>query len=1025
MTTNGLSRALTGFANAVPGVLLVFLSGIGAASGEITLRSAETKAASNIGVTSVTLNGYAQSPSKENVTIRFDFGTSMSYGKTISANWISPTTGVGSISGKIAADVTTLQCNTTYHFRAKISNDTVTWSHGANSTFSTPSCYVSYRFDDAALTDGSIFARTLTANGNNGAVPLFSTQSPARGNAVSGTCGYRSFNRANQTYLSLPETFPNLGAQTHAFTISAWIRTTDNTQKQRIFVDDVNKTGGYGLSLGDAGPGQLRFYSRKTGNQYGFTLDTTNVIENNQWYFVAATIPVTQKSIYVFDSTGRLLAKAASVITNEAFASDSGLSSIGGEASPSSNTGTAITIENTGFSGDIDEVTVYGSALDETELQTAMAINRRCADITSHSTLVAVPTTVAADGASTSTLSVTLKSASGTSLTGKTVALSANSGSSVISPATAVTDSTGVATFTVKDTVPETVIYTATNVSDGIVIAATATVTFANYALDAVDEGKAAGTTIRTKLAGSSFNLDVLDLGTKNALLPSGFTGNVSVDLVEDTAGACGTTSLGCTIEPSPYTYTTADAKKKTFSFKCTQNSPNVRVSLKNGSKTFCSRDNFAIRPKTFTVTSTANADATGIATTATPTLKAGTAFSLTATAGAGYSGTPKLDTKKIEVAKKTADMPWTKGSLSGTFGAADITTGAAIANNAIYSEVGYFRLDAGGIHDKDFTVADQEKGDCTADYSNVADTDGKIGCYFGNSEASNYFGRFIPDHFTTTVTAGCSTFTYSGQPFTVTVNALNEAASITRNYDSAAGNGFSKEVTLSDGTDRTTPPAPGTLTNNTLAATLFTDGSASTSSPIFSFKDSPSVPDAIQIRATETSDSTVTSKSFTEGSTPIRSGRIALYHAIGSELLPLKVPLSVQHYTLTKAWQPNPDDSCSTISANNFTFDFTNSGLLACDTAISVTGTAPSQTLTLSAPVSAKTGWTTLTLKLGSSATGTTCVAAGAAGPTETPANKPWLQFNWKGSGVADPSARASFGWRKPGPILYLRERY
>ncbi|UUZ49144.1 hypothetical protein LP420_01385 [Massilia sp. B-10] len=29
-----------------------------------------------------------------------------------------------------------------------------------------------------------------------------------------------------------------------------------------------------------------------------------------------------------------------------------------------------------------------------------------------------------------------------------------------------------------------------------------------------------------------------------------------------------------------------------------------------------------------------------------------------------------------------------------------------------------------------------------------MAAADGKLGCYFGNTAATNYFGRFIPDHF-------------------------------------------------------------------------------------------------------------------------------------------------------------------------------------------------------------------------------------------------------------------------------------
>ncbi len=96
------------------------------------------------------------------------------------------------------------------------------------------------------------------------------------------------------------------------------------------------------------------------------------------------------------------------------------------------------------------------------------------------STLVASPTTVAADGSSFSTLTVTLRDVTGQPIVGDTVSLSALSGSSVISPSTALSDGSGVAVFTVTDTVVESVTYQATDIDENVLLVQTATVNFEN-----------------------------------------------------------------------------------------------------------------------------------------------------------------------------------------------------------------------------------------------------------------------------------------------------------------------------------------------------------------------------------------------------------------------------------------------------------------------------------------------------------------------------------------------------------------
>lgn len=177
-----------------------------------------------------------------------------------------------------------------------------------------------------------------------------------------GTCRYGVFNRANKDYIALPSTFPNLGSS--SFTITAWIRTTNNTAPgQRIFIDDATNTGGYGFSLADGGTGMLRFFSR--GTPSALILDTPNVIANNTWYFVAAVadIPNKRKRIYVYNTAGTQLSAVTATWTEASFGTDAGIASIGGET----NSGTESTNEF-GFSGNIDEVRVYPSTLNASQL---------------------------------------------------------------------------------------------------------------------------------------------------------------------------------------------------------------------------------------------------------------------------------------------------------------------------------------------------------------------------------------------------------------------------------------------------------------------------------------------------------------------------------------------------------------------------------------------------------------------------------------------------------------------------------
>ena len=75
-------------------------------------------------------------------------------------------------------------------------------------------------------------------------------------------------------------------------------------------------------------------------------------------------------------------------------------------------------------------------------------------------------------------MTVTLRDAQSNPVTGKTVTLAKSGGSSTVTTVSGVTNGSGVATFTVKDAVAETTVYTAIDAIDSVTVTQTASVIF-------------------------------------------------------------------------------------------------------------------------------------------------------------------------------------------------------------------------------------------------------------------------------------------------------------------------------------------------------------------------------------------------------------------------------------------------------------------------------------------------------------------------------------------------------------------
>lgn len=321
--------------------------------------------------------------------------------------------------------------------------------------------------------------------------------------------------------------------------------------------------------------------------------------------------------------------------------------------------------------------------------------------------------------------------------------------------------------------------------------------------------------------------------------------------------------------------------------------------------------------------------------------------------------------------------------------------------------------------------------------YANVNDSD-YLG--IGTTETakivgrSGYVGRFYPHHFETAITHGCGTFTYSGQPFTVTAYARNLSNSTTSNYrDAFAYTG----VTLSDANPAATPT--GTFANNTIASASFSSDSATNGASFgvgstevannfsYTFTNKKTIPDTLEIRATDIKDGT-SSNGFAEDTTEIRSGRMRLENVYGPELTPLTMPLKIEYYSdnatpadLTDdGFVTNANDSCSSYDATLGALTNYTGNLSTGETTVTGAGsvTAGEANISFSAP------------------------GTGNEGSVNLLANNVdnWLTYNWNidcdnadadddittgvDAGLCGPYGTASFGlYRGDDRIIYWRE--
>lgn len=540
--------------------------------------------------------------------------------------------------------------------------------------------------------------------------------------------------------------------------------------------------------------------------------------------------------------------------------------------------------------------------------------------------------------------------------------------------------------------------------------------------------------TLLTKLAGTAFSFDVVARkadGTVETTYAADADRTVGVELVDGS----GATACASRVNLSPAvtsqnlvfakTNQPTEQGRKAVTFTLPDAYANVRCRVTDSASSTiqgCSSDNFAVRPSAVTLTTTANA--TPPSSTAATTVRAGAAFTLgaTTTTGTNYQGNLSLDAGKLSAQTTTQDATQASGGTVGTLTPASLPTNPSLAssNNATYNEVGYLYLAPGAYRDDSFTAVDSGTGDCvtsTTGNANLADTpdaSGKYGCSIGNKSTVS-LGRFIPHHFDTTVAHGCvaGTYTYSAQPFTVTATARNAAGGVTSNFQGV----FAKATALSNAGD------VANMAGNALAAAAYANGVGAANNVTYTFANRATNPLALTLRATDTD--AVTSDGYTEGTTTVRSGRVRLFNAYGSERLDL--PMTMRAEFWNNAWQTHAADSCTTttlafaqvgavdIRANTCVRDTGNPG--ASGRGCAAAGVAARQFR--EGGVGGFAGDFNLWLQAPQDA------GVFTPGSIDVIATVPaWLQFPWAGAAAGNPTARATFGVYK-SPLIYRRENY
>ena len=518
-------------------------------------------------------------------------------------------------------------------------------------------------------------------------------------------------------------------------------------------------------------------------------------------------------------------------------------------------------------------------------------------------------------------------------------------------------------------------------------------------------------------------------------------TASINATTIATTEAGAAAQSVTFTTGQATVTALYKDAGSMILSMKDdTTGNPSLPTGIRGSTGTF------VWKPANFVVSGikrTSDSFANPAASTASGTvfIGAGQAFTATVTAvESGGTATPNFgrespaESMKFDVSlvlPASGNAP----SVSGTAGT--FTNGVATGTSFSWAEVGIVKL-LPRVSDGNYLAS----GDV-------------IGSVTGN------VGRFIPDNFAVTLNTplfgtGCTSsvgFTYIGQPFTYTVapviavTARALGGTTTQNY---TGSLF--RLTNASLTNRTYTPTPASPTLNLSALPAATadpaivDLGAGKASLTFSAGTGISFARGAAVAAFNANialsinvldlDAVTAPNPVTFGSgsgisfntsAEQRYGRLYMRNSVGSELLDLPLPLTVQYYSGgAQGFITNVADSCT--AAPPLAFSGYQGNLVAGETCVRDSGSPGVSGVGCSAAAASGPRYLATALA-GSFNLNLSAPGSGNNGALTVTATAPaWLQYLWNASsGVpSNPAAMGTFGLF-PGPTqrIYQREVY
>lgn len=575
----------------------------------------------------------------------------------------------------------------------------------------------------------------------------------------------------------------------------------------------------------------------------------------------------------------------------------------------------------------------------------------------------------------------------------ETIAISSSDGAATLPPDAALVLGTNSFNVTLNTVGSFTVTASDTTGPLGSDTSPSITVNAVSRRFETFETSTAGGSTvgqIKTKIAGSSFSLDVQAL-LNNGAIQGGYNNAITVELLDSSDNSGATDSRGCKsswTNISTFSLNPAwSSGRTTISLSENNSYPDARIKVtKTGTPTQngCSSNNFAIRPDSFSSISIqdANWQTAGAARNLNNSSasggtvhKAGRPFRITATAinSAAATTTNYAGSLTANITAYIQPAGGTAGTM--TIGAGAIS-GVMTSTTATYDDVGSFTMQL-----EDQTFADVDTSD-----SSTAER-------YISSSAFNV-GRFVPDYFdvaagntpqfATFNNTGCGSrsFTYIGQPFGYAVlprslvTARNAGGNTTANYT-----GSLQKIAAADVTQTYTNANAGstpTLDTSSIGSPTFTDNGdgtvivtqaaagtlvftqvaeASLSGTDIPFNANISL--AVSVVDSSEADGNISSSTnaafngsgsgiaFDSG-TEFRYGHLALANAFGPETEPLEMKSLAQYYDSSQEWSANTADNCtSLVYAGKTESDITVTELIAAGTTLTLSSGQVSFTLT------------------------------------------------------------------------------